>query len=237
MIKNPLILSVYFLFFIGSFTSFSQQNIKNLPNKDKPSLNFGYYLGVIRTNYRIDYKKSIFPKSNVDVGGGYGYKIGVVGEIKINDNASLRFEPGLATTVRTLYFNNRALGNERDSVRKVPSTYLHLPLLLKLSTDRLHNIRPFIIGGVSYDYNFSSNEKNPDDNLAGEFRLKKHNYMYEVGIGVDFYLSYFKFSPSIIGIFSINNEMKPDNDDANSPYTGPIENMATRGIFLKLVFD
>ena len=47
--------------------------------------------------------------------------------------------------------------------REVAGTYLHLPLLLKLSTNRLNNIRPYIIGGVSYDYNFSSNENNGKD--------------------------------------------------------------------------
>ena len=235
--KRVLILSVLFALFAGNNNLFAQDRVENLPNKDKGTWNFGYYIGIMNTSYRIDYKKSIYPESKVVVDGGYGYKIGVIGEMRFNKNASLRFEPGLATNVKTLYFNNKTLQNENDSVRKVPTTYLHLPLMLKLSTDRLNNIRPFIIGGVSYDYNFSANEENPDDNLAGEFRLKRHNFMYEVGIGMDFYLSYFKFSPSIVGVFSINNELVPDNNDATSPYTGPIESLGTRGVFLKLVFD
>jgi hypothetical protein len=235
--KRVLILSVLFAFFLGNTTSNAQDRIENLPNKDKGTWNFGYYLGIMKTSYRIDYKKSLYPEAKVVVDGGYGYKIGVIGELRFNKNVSLRLEPGLATNVKTLYFNNKTLATERDSVRKVPTTYLHLPLMLKLSTDRLNNIRPFVIGGVSYDYNFSANEENPDDNLAGEFRLKRHNFMYEVGIGMDFYLSYFKFSPSIVGVFSINNELVPDNNDATSPYTGPIESLGTRGVFLKLVFD
>jgi len=235
--KRVLILSVLFTFILGNTSIIAQERVENLPNKDKGTWNFGYYLGIMKTSYRIDYKESIYPEARVVVDGGYGYKIGVIGELRLNKNVSLRLEPGLATNVRTLYFNNKTLLNERDSIRKVPTTYLHLPLMLKLSTDRLNNIRPFVIGGVSYDYNFSANEENPDDNLAGEFRVKRHNFMYEVGIGMDFYLSYFKFSPSIVGVFSINNELVPDNNDATSPYTGPVENLATRGIFLKLVFD
>ena len=233
--KKGIVLGIIFTLFITNIVA--QDRIINLPNKDKPTWNFGYYIGIMKTSYRINYKKSIYPESKVVVDGGFGYKIGVIGELRINRNASLRFEPGLATNVKTLYFNNKTLLNERDSTRKVPTTYLHLPLMLKLSTDRLNNVRPFVIGGVSYDYNFSANEENPDDNLAGEFRLKRHNFMYEVGIGIDLYLSYFKFSPSIVGVFSINNELVPDNNDATSPYTGPIESLGTRGIFLKLVFD
>lgn len=235
--KKVIILSLLFSLFIGKTSLFAQDRIINSENEEKKTWNFGYYLGIIKTSFRVNYKESILPESNVHIEGGYGYKIGVIGELKFNQNASIRLEPGLATSVRTLYFNNRALTTERDSVRKVPATYLHIPLMLKLATNRLNNFRPFVIGGVSYDYNFSANEENPDDNLAGEFRMKKHNFMYEVGIGVDFYLSYFKFSPSIVGVFSMNNELVPDNNDATSPYTAPVESMATRGIFLKLVFD
>jgi len=235
--KKAIILGILFTFFIGKVTLYGQKRIINLENVDKKTWNFGYYIGMMKTSYRINYKKSVYPETKVVVDGGYGYKIGVIGELRLNRTVSLRFEPGLATNVKTLYFNNKTLLNERDSTRKVPTTYLHLPLMMKISTDRLNNIRPFVIGGVSYDYNFSANENNPDDNLAGEFRLRKHNFMYEVGIGIDLYLSFFKFSPSIVGVFSINNELVPDNNDATSPYTGPIESLGTRGIFLKMVFD
>ena len=92
----------------------------------------------------------------------------------------------------------------------------------------MDNVRPYVLAGVSYNYNFSSNEKNADDNFAGEFRTKTHNFMYEVGIGIDIYLYFFKFSPSIRGIFAFNNEIKYDNA-ANGPskWTGPINYLGT----------
>ncbi len=235
--KKIIILSIFIFLFIGKNAYSQRERLINLPNKDKKTWNFGYYLGIMNTDYLIEYKESLYSDTKIVVDGGYGFKIGVIGELRFNKNLSLRFEPGLASNVKTLYFNNRALVNKTDSVRKVPSTFMHLPLMFKFSTDRLNNIRPFVIGGLAYDYNFSSNEKNPSDNLEGEFRLKKNNFMYEVGIGMDFYLPYFKFSPSLVGVFSINNELVPDNIDETSPYTGPIENLATRGVFLKLVFD
>ena len=97
------------------------------------------------------------------------------------------------------------------------------------------------MGGVSYDYNFSSNE-DARDNDQGQFRTKTHNFMYEIGVGVDFYLYYFKFSPSIRGVFAINNEVKYDEDrsgniDINSQWTAPINFLGTRGIFLNFAFE
>ena len=75
----------------------------------------------------------------------------------------------------------------------------------------MDNVRPYVLGGLSVDYNFSSNQKNANDNASGEFRMKSLNFMYEVGIGIDIYLAYFKFSPSIRGVFAINNELKYDD--------------------------
>ena len=40
-------------------------------------------------------------------------------------------------------------------------------LLLKVSTKRINNFKPFIIGGFSAALNLSSNEENPDDNSSG----------------------------------------------------------------------
>ena len=96
-------------------------------------------------------------------------------------------------------------------------------------------MRPYILGGLSYDYNFSSNQDNPDDNSNGEFRMKTNNFGYELGFGIDFYLQHFIFSPSIRGTFAINNELVYDNDP-NSPWTSSIDYFGTRGIFISLAF-
>jgi hypothetical protein len=53
---------------------------------------------------------------------------------------------------------------------------------------------------------------------------------------MDFYFYYFKFSPSIRGVFAINNELKND-DNANSPWTKPVDYFGTRGIFVKFTFQ
>ena len=124
--------------------------------------------------------------------------------------------------------------------REVSGTYMHLPLLLKFSTNRLNNVRPYVIGGIAYDFNFSSNENNGDDNYDNEFRMKTSNFMYEVGIGMDFYFNFFKFTPSIRGIFAINDELVPDNvhdPRYTSPWTGPVDYLGTRGVFLNLTFE
>ena len=67
------------------------------------------------------------------------------------------------------------------------------------------------------------------------FRVKRWVQSYEMGFGIDFYTEYFKFSPSIRGVFGLNDELVRDNDP-NSPWTGNIESMKTRGVFINFTF-
>ena len=227
------------LLFVVLHTSAQKSKVINLPNFDKKPWNFGYYLGINKNSYVIDYKPSNFSNSKVKVEPHIGFIIGVMVEKRLHKNLSLRFEPGLISNSKNLYFSNDngSFLAEKDSLREVSATYMHLPLLFKFSADRLNNIKPYVVGGLSLDYNFSANDNNPDDNFSGEFRTKRWNTMYEVGIGVDFYTPYFKFSPSIRGLFNMNNELIDDNQGEASPWTGPIERLTTRGIFLKLTFE
>ena len=201
-------------------------------NWDKQKIFWGYYLGLNMKSYKITYLTDT--NTFINVSPSVGFNVGLIGDYRLHKNINLRLEPGLSSNTKELAFTHIP-GGTRDSIRSVNSTYLRIPLLLKLNTDRYNNIRPYIIGGVSYDYNFSSNEDNPEDNYDGEFRMKKSNFTYEMGLGIDIYMPYFIFSPSIRGVFAINDELIRDNN-TDSPWTGNVDYFGTRGIFLKLAF-
>jgi hypothetical protein len=227
---------ILFAVILSSYILTAQKNkIEHLSNFDKLPLRWGFYIGANMMDYHIAYKKPTqFPDAYVETEPHLGFNLGLIGDMRLHNNINLRLEPGLLTNSKTLYF--RHLPNEIDSVRKVSGTYLHVPLLMQFSTNRMLNVRPYFAVGLAYDYNFASNFHNPDDNAGGEFRMQKHNFMYEIGLGMDFYFYYFKFSPSIRGIFAINNELKYD-DDPDSPWTAPVDFFGTRGVFLRLTFQ
>ncbi|CAM1334019.1 porin family protein [Tenacibaculum aestuariivivum] len=224
-----------FFGFLTVCTHAQTEKILNLPSFDKPLFHYGFYLGVNNNDYKVAYKPSAFNNAEVEVTTSVGFNVGLIADLRLHNNINLRFEPGLMSNTKTLLFKHIP-GSKNINTREVGATYLHLPLILKFSTNRLNNIRPYVLGGVSYDYNFSSNENNSDDNTVGEFRTTTNNLMYEVGIGVDFYLNYFKFSPSIRGVFAVNNELIPDNNSP-SQWTDPIDYLGTRGVFLHLSFE
>ena len=232
MNKKGLLFGFFMLISAAFFAQ--RERVDNLPTFDEKKLRYGFYLGVNQNDFKLNLKNSSIPNANITVEPTAGFNVGLIADVRLHKNLNLRLEPGLVSNSKNIYFNH--LATKQDSVREIGSTYLHVPLLLKFSTDRYKNIRPYILGGVSYDYNFSSNEANQDDNSAGQFRMKTHNFMYEVGLGVDIYLYFFKFSPSIRGVFAINNEIKYDKD-SNSQWTAPVNFMGTRGVFLNFAFQ
>lgn len=229
--KRVFITIFLVVFLINNTTAQKRDRVEYKQNWDKQTIFWGYYLGINKKDYKINYTTA---NTFINVTSSPGFEVGLIGDLRLHKNINLRLEPGLSSNTKTLDFTH-ITGGAKDSIREVNGTYLRIPLLLKFSTDRLDNMRPYVIGGVSYDYNFSSNQDNPNDNADGEFRMKKNNFTYEIGIGVDLYLPYFIFSPSIRGIFAINNELVKDNDP-NSKWTSPVDYFGTRGIFLKLAF-
>jgi hypothetical protein len=246
MMSKRILIIGFFLLVATAF--FAQtERVEYIPTFDRKLIHYGFYLGINQNDFKLnftdkqipnpDFPGSFYDKPNVTVVVNGGFNVGLIADLRLHKNLNLRLEPGLVSNTKTIVFNHLKNSSiPQDSIREIGSSYVHVPFVFKFSTDRYKNIRPYILGGVSYDYNLSSNEKNQEDNSAGEFRMKTHNFMYEIGVGVDFYLYYFKFSPSIRGVFAMNNEIKNDND-LNSRWTAPINFMGTRGVFLNFSFE
>ncbi len=210
---------------------FKENPIINLENEDKAFLNWGYYLGFNQYDFKFNYKNDL---DDILVNKSLGFNVGLIGEMRLHEFLDLRFEPGLFYTQRTLGFPG--FTEENEAIREARSTYINFPLLLKVGTKRFGNWKPYIVGGVATVLNLGSNEDALDDNSSGTFRMKRDVYNYELGFGIDFYTEYFKFSPSIRGVFAISDELVPDNDP-NSPWTGNIDALRTRGIFVNFTFE
>ena len=229
-VKN-FILLIFFLSFGQTIAQYTDDIPRNRPFFDKKTISWGYYFGLNFYDFKIDYDQEyehIIQESNP------GFQVGLVGNLNLNPYISLRTEPGVYFTNRKLIFRN--LTTPKDSIRKISSNYVQLPFSVKLNTIRFGNIRPYITGGIMFTHNLSSWEDSHNDNTAGHFRMRTNVWMYEVGFGLEMYLYYFKFTPSIRGVFALQDELVRDNDP-NSPWTNHIESMMTRGVYINLTFE
>lgn len=225
MKKVIAIIGFLFIGFQANAQFFSGERILNNPNFDQKRWTYGYFLGFNTYDFNFDYKSynptSPFTKDLI-IEQTIGFNVGLVGSLKLNHNLDLRFEPGVS-------FNNRLLrATYSQEIDQINSTYVHLPLLLKFNANRLNNFRPFVVGGVSTSINLSSNENNPE----AITRLETNTFNYELGVGIDLYFYYFKLSPSLRGVFGINDELVEGTNDLSN-----VAKMTSRGIFLNFTFQ
>ena len=236
--KRILLLLIFVLFAQSADAQlFNKEKIKNNENFDKAFLSWGYFLGLNSYEFNFDYNQNL---KDIQIERSAGFSVGLIGNMRISDHMDLRLEPGLFITKRILHYHPSYFAgmefNDADLEREVRSTYIHVPLLLKFSTKRLNNIKPFVVAGLSTALNLSSNQDNPGDNSVGEFRVKKSVVFYELGVGIDLYLFWFKFTPSVRGVFALNDELVRDFDP-DSPWTGNVASMKTRGLFVNFTFQ
>src|SRR5690606_2268067 len=236
-----ILLSFLFIFQLSNAQLFRKEKVTYDANQGKGStdynlLRWGYFLGFNSYDFNFDYNDDL---RDIYVKRSTGFNVGLIGNLRINDYIDFRIEPGLLISTRELnysqtYFTGAVNGS--DLIREVQSTYIPLPFLVKFSTKRIYNFKPFVVGGFSTALNLSSNENNPDDNSNRQFRTTKNTLFYELGFGIDFYLYNFKFTPSIRGAFSINDELVPDKDPISS-WTSNINSMKTRAVFINFTFE
>ncbi len=227
-----LLLSTYANAQLGK-SLFTKDPIINLENFDKQRVYWGYFLGFSSFDFKTDFKTNPAPDKLIDVKGHSGFNVGLVGVLRLHEYVELRFEPGLYYASRTLTYSQ--FTTTRDALREVKATYIDFPLILKFSSLRTGNVRPYLLAGLSSTLNLSSNSKSKDDNLEQKFRVKPWTQNYTLGFGVDLYFEYFKFSPSIRGVFGLKDELIRD-DDPNSPWTGNIQSMKTRAVLINFTF-
>ena len=168
-----------------------------------------------------------------------GFSVGVLGEMRLSDNFTLRVTPAMHFGAKHLTFLNMGQADERGEplrmTQDLKNTYVSLPVDLKFAAPRWNNHRPYIMAGI-----------NPMLNLTGSdqdlVRLKRMNLMAEVGLGCDFYLPFFKLIPELkfcIGLTDVLdrdhiNELRDVNLRA---YAGSVSSAKTKMVVLTFYFE
>ena len=183
------------LFLLSNLNLYGQkQKPKNESWYDDKPLHFGFSLGFntmdfnitpSQQNYQTD---SLYPEvSKLNP----GINIQIITDMRLSDHLDVRFLPGVSFGQRVIrFYKNRVLVNDQQ---KLESSFLEFPLLLKYKGDRMNNVRPYVIGGLNYRYDLAG-KKEFDDAKPIYLRIKRPDLYYELGAGLDFYLTYFKLS-------------------------------------------
>lgn len=190
---------VLVVLFTGGSAFAQRKRVQNLPKYDKQKFHFGFLLGINVTDFtirRIPEFNKLDSLYVVESSKQTGFNIGIVTNLKLTNNLDLRFIPDLAFSQRNLEYTFKDLGKDVVVVKEIESTFLQFPLDLKFKSNRVNNYRVYVVGGIKYTIDMVSQAKveNKDKDFV---KLRRNDYGYQYGVGFDFYLERFKFSPEI----------------------------------------
>ena len=238
MRANKKYLIVLLLLFAVTSSHAQRRKVLNLPKYDRTRVHFGFVLGLNVSKFRLDPVEdlrivdtvySIVPK------GTSGLNLGIVSNLKLGEHWDFRFIPALAFTQRNLEYSmiyTDPKYAEETIVKQVESTYLEFPFLLKFKSARIDNYRVYVLAGWKFAIDMVSQAKV----LAKDkeiIKLNKNDNGYEIGVGFDFYMTYFKFSPEIKMYNGVRNLLVQDQ----RRFSAPINSLYSKSFVISLLFE
>ena len=120
--------------------------------------------------------------------------------------------------------------------KKVESTFLDFPLLVKMRTEIFNNFAAYIVAGGKFGLDMQSNKdvENGNASLADQIiKITKPDYGLEIGGGFDFFLEYFKFGIELrMGV-----GMKNIIIQENTIFSSPIDKLRSKVWTVSLTFE
>lgn len=229
------LISVFIL--VHSGLSGQKQKPKNKSWYDDKLLHFGFSLGFNTMDFNITPSQyylaadSVYPEVSML---NPGINIQIVTDLHPVKYLDIRFLPGVSFGQRNIrYYKNQVIYNTQQ---RIESSFMEFPLLLKYKGDRLNNVRPYVITGLNYRYDLAG-KKEFDDEKPVYIRLKRSDLYYEMGAGLDFYLTYFKFSVELKMSNGLRNIIVNDAASGHQEFRNAIEKMRSQIWILAFHFE
>jgi hypothetical protein len=248
-----LLLLTVFIFSSGIRQAFPQQQKSfkshNYPYHDQKRYHFGFSLGVNKMDFHLqpisnlhevemsppeisimdefDTLKSVLTRAE------NGFNIGIVSNLKINNQLDLRFIPTLTFGDRNILYRGIKNGQPIARRQQIESTFIDFPLHFRYQTVRMVNTRFYILGGLKYSYDLASIKDKEDFENEILARIGKNDLYYELGAGISYYFLYFKFSTEIKGSFGMGDILKSEN----TMFTNSIDRLNSRIIMISFLFE
>ncbi len=233
MFRRYLLIAFLFLF---ARPAFAQRPLLNMAEHDNKPYYFGITFGLNFSVYQINYTKAFATTDTfkrIQPHWQPGFNIGLIGNLKLSNFIDLRFVPSIAFAEKNIAYEYGlgSNGNPTDSLLKknIESIYMHLPLQLKLKSDRIKNFRFYALVGGKLDFDMAANarSKRTDEFL----KVSPVDYGYEIGVGFEFFNPNFIFSPEIKLSQGLKNQLFIDH---KLPLTNAIETLFTRMIVISI---
>jgi hypothetical protein len=238
LLRKQVIIPVI-LFFVAP-VGLHAQYMKEIyrPNRDDMTYYFGLSLGYNSTLLNFSRAPAFIQTDSIIVaepGKSGGVTMGLLATARLNDHFQFRINPllviggakYLSYTLKTI-----APGESLNQLQTLPATIVSFPFQVKFNSDRIKNFRTYMMAGLKYDIDLSSNST-ARSNLD-LIRLNRTDYGYELGLGFNFYLPFVTISPEIKISNGLANLHRPD---PTLKYSNVIDRIFSRMVVFSIHFE
>lgn len=225
---------VFFLSLIFlSHSSFAQNNPSdNLIHYDNQWVHYGFLIGLHSSKFVTKYSDTFTTPAMDSVhsivpGNLAGFKLGFVINMRIVKNLDFRILPTVGFYENDLLYRYTDLSDLR--VLK-DATMVELPMLLKYKSERRGNLAMYLLGGVNPSFEASGKGDEADGEVL---ELKNWNISVDVGVGLDMYYTFFKFSPEIRYSYGLRNMLATPGNELSVG----LSNLTTQNLGLFITFE
>jgi len=215
---------------------YSQRKTHNLPNYDQKLVHFGFSLGLNYATFTIKPESQLNPFDSlmsVTPSGMVGFDIGIVANLHLGNYFDLRFVPALSLIDRSLNYELQYGGKTIKETQNIESVNLNFPLLVKFKSSRMSNVRFFVIGGMQYSIDLATRSKKRTSGDEIKIKLFAGDLQTQVGVGMDFYLEFFKFAIEAKMSYGMFDLLKQENN----MYTNSVNYLRSKTFHITFLFE
>lgn len=228
---------IIFMSMVGGSMLMAQQRrqpVRNLPYYDQRRFHWGFCLGMDMSDITFsaadasaDFVKwnAACPEVNP------AFVVGLMGDMAITEHLNVRVSPMMRFQQRKVLFRHDV--DEEEVSQKLKTTYLEVPLSLKIATRRINNYRPYLVTGIQAAMDMSHESKTP-------IVFNRLDFGLHIGLGCDFYLHYFKFAPELrfnLGLIDMLDHKRDDLKEEPAEMMHYTQSLSSaRNISMSLLF-
>jgi len=136
-----------------------------------------------------------------------GFGLGGLVNFRLADQWDLRSMVNIQFARRDM---NYVFNQNVQKLAEMEATYMELPLTFEYKSERHKNIRLYVLGGFTYRFDFTSDAETDRSDTKPIVALYPNTFSYDIGVGLDLYYDFFKFSPEIKLSNGLGNQLVPD---------------------------
>lgn len=215
-----------------AFAQYKRLPTRNLPYYDQRRLHWGFCLGLDLSDITFadcDAAEGVVKWNAACPQVNPAFLVGLMGDMAITEHLNLRVSPLMRFQQRQIAFRH----DDEEVTQKLKTTYLEIPISLKIATRRINNYRPYLVAGVQASMDMSHESKTP-------IVFNRMDFGLHIGLGCDFYLHFFKFAPELrfnLGLLDMLDHKRSDLHEEPEEMMHYTQSLASaRNISMSLIF-